>query len=701
MSVLHLPRFHFAGSWTVNPCTTNNDDVNLYNDYTNMEIYTPSEIKTDEQFRHHMMQLKRNLKNPQLDNVLINAGWNFFGDNTIKFESDTLPPTQVTMSCLPNGNIVQEDDFLIGASVSLKGHAMGDKLSPAVMVDLDPASNYSAQIFAAHFQVQAPDRNGNPIMLISNTNAEFMPMYARHMTFSRNTEIQGDRGCSVIWQFGIPKENLTLTPNIHSVTLQAFREAMNNPQVKGILVQFDCYLTTVTYSGKTLYDDFFKQGIEKENPAYGPIVGTVGLWYEGEIATEPTSGGRVLYPVVSFDTTNPDSPHQPDFPDVPVMGQAIATIDTDRKKVILNLANTIPEMGAFDQFNPFGKKYQYGDRETGLQLAVRYYDGNGYQTEELAYLPYISSSDNPYTEYCASSYAKTGGIVELSYADSRGAPYVGRGQLVLLYQNAPFLCELDYPNLMSDQFGVYVNEGDTVNITLHAEYQGQATTSSIHLEEWRCIVIPGIDEPCLSNSMSYNGFVNCQMTFLADETYPQILEFPTDIRTDSNGNITIPIHALKAGISFIRLIPPQPARDNELSHHLWQLVTLNQYDANNFYNVYPSWQYDMYLAIRVLPLDNQYNDPRSEDYISDEELIGEEGFKNHLYPKVFRYYYLMYPGMVKHIDFSNYAEMKANANIIKTFIRKGNTDNTLYMPITRELSDGKRVLTQRWCAINE
>lgn len=702
MSVLALPRFHFAGSWTVNPCTTNNDDVNLFNDYTYMDIVNqPSNIKTDAEFRQYMMQLKPNEKDPRLNNILLNAGWNYFGDNTLTFESATLPATKVMMSCLPNGAIVKDGDALIGASVSLKGNAMGDNLSPAVMVDLDPASNYSAQIFASYFQIEIPDGQGGKVTVLSNTKPEFMPMYARYMTLSRNVSVHGDTGCSVIWQFGISKDNLTLNQAVNSPTLRAFQQAMADPKVQGILVQFDCYLVTHTYSGPVLHDEFFAKGIEKENPAYGPIVGTVGLWYEGEMDTEPSASGRVLYPVVSFDPANPVSPRLPNLPDVPVMGQAMAAIDPARQVVVLNLANTLPETGMFTAEKPFGVKYQYGNGRTDLELMVGYIENGTYQTQHLAYLPYVSGLSNPYTEYRTESYIQTGGIVELSYAGSAGAPYIDKGQLILVYQKTPFLGEINYSNLMSNQFGIYVNEGETIDVTLRAEYQGHSARSPINLEEWRCIVVQGKDEPCYSNALSYEGFVTCQFTFPADAQYPNILSFPSQVMTGEDGNVTISVKALNPGISFIRLIPAPPAQNNGLNHRLWQLATLNQSDPNSPYNTYPSWQYDMYMAIRVLPLDTGYNDPTSPDYISDEALVGEDGFNNYLYPLVFRYYYLMYPGMSKHINFSSYREMKANANIIKTFVRKGNMDNTLYMPITRELSDGKRLLIQRWCAVNE
>jgi hypothetical protein len=40
---------------------------------------------------------------------------------------------------------------------------------------------------------------------------------------------------------------------------------------------------------------------------------------------------------------------------------------------------------------------------------------------------------------------------------------------------------------------------------------------------------------------------------------------------------------------------------------------------------------------------------------------------------------------------------KVYADLIRTFTNEKMWDSTLYMPITRELSAGKRALIQRWC----
>ncbi|MEO1288597.1 MAG: hypothetical protein AAFV93_12580 [Chloroflexota bacterium] len=697
MSILALPRFHFSGQWMVNPCTTNNDDVNLYNDYTNMNVINkPNGITTDAEFRAWMMQLKTGTGTP-LDGQYVNAGWNYFGDGTIGFNDlDGNPAVNVTMGCLPDGQLIQNDP-LLGARVRILGNKRGSKPSDAIMVDVDPASNYSVQIFASYFVIEIPDGSGGWIEVLTNTEPQFMSAYARYMSLSRNTTVHGDTGSSIIWQWAIPKDNLTINTDLDSQILSAFASQLADSSVQGIQIQFDCFLMTHKYGNPELVHQYFDNRIEEANPAYGPIVGSVGLWHVGESQNVPSGSGRVLYPIISVDPSNPDAPHLPSDPNTPIVGQAVAYVDTSRQVVVLNLTNTIPEVGAFSDENPFSTKYNFGT----LNVSVGHATNGTYEVASLASLPYEDSSGTPYTQYNSTAYSQTGGIVELSYAGSDGAPYVENGQLQVIFNGRPILLEIANANMMSDQFGVYLNQGETVDITIRAEGAGNGIATDLSLEEYRCIVIQGEDEPCKSNALSMGGFATCQFTFLASDDYPNILSFPSSTTTDSDGNVTITVQALEPGISFLRFIPPAPTTGRADDQLVWELATLNQSDPNNPFNDYPTWQYDMYIAVRVLPLDEGLNDPNNPNYVSDDDLEGEDGFNNYIYPLVFRYYYLLYPGMSKRINFSKFNEMQENANIIKTFVRAQNRENTLYMPVTRELSDGKRRLIQRWAAINE
>ena len=57
--------------------------------------------------------------------------------------------------------------------------------------------------------------------------------------------------------------------------------------------------------------------------------------------------------------------------------------------------------------------------------------------------------------------------------------------------------------------------------------------------------------------------------------------------------------------------------------------------------------------------------------------------------------------MSRHIDWSNEERVRENVDGILARISKEGWHSYGYMPRTRELSDGKRKLLQRWCRLQQ
>jgi hypothetical protein len=679
MSIFNLPRAHFSGTFMTNPCTTNNDDINYLNNYVDMTVNNPQGLP-DPQFKQFLMSLKTGTGTP-FDNKYINAGWNYFGDNGTDFTDPQGNPARITMARLLGDVSPPANDPFLSATINLAGMFMGDNRMKAVMVDCDPASSFSVQIFAGAVEINGAD--GSPMLTAEGSFA----CYARWMFMSRTPQLPPDQASSVVWQFGIPTSELQIdqTALANSPTLQAFARALGGAGVQGLTLQFDIYEVTPTYTPLDLYNQFFSKGIDQINPAFGNMTGTLGLWNAGEVGTMP--GGRILYPIIP--TPPPGTPPQQtaDAPQpLPQLGQAAAWIDTSRRVVLLNLANTIPQSA------PGQGKYYYGD----LQLAISYFEGGVYKTAPLATLYYQSSNPDPYASYNETAYRQSGGFMQVSYAGSPGEAYINNGQLLITVGSTPHthLCaELPFASAMVDQFGLYVTAGETITIPIRTEFGGLPKSAHLTAQEFRAIVYPPKDPNC-PGSLSGGGFACCQLTVPVSAANPSIVQFNPSFTTDANGNYNLAIKALAPGLSFIRFVPDQPSNANPDAQQLYNIVSLIQNDNDNPMNTYPSWQYDFYMVVRVLPTDANL------DSIPDAQLIGEAGWNNVVYPIVFRYYYLLYPAMSKRIDMSNYPSMQSFAGLIARLIGSSNEASTTYMPITRELSDGKRRLIQRWCALN-
>lgn len=103
---------------------------------------------------------------------------------------------------------------------------------------------------------------------------------------------------------------------------------------------------------------------------------------------------------------------------------------------------------------------------------------------------------------------------------------------------------------------------------------------------------------------------------------------------------------------------------------------------------------DGFANIRILPNDTY-------DHVPDADLLGEAGFK-FMYEHVMRYFYVTYPVMQPILDFSNYHVM-TSAAFLKMLQKVTDPEGWWtygYMPRTRDLSDGRRALLDRWARVN-
>ena len=113
--------------------------------------------------------------------------------------------------------------------------------------------------------------------------------------------------------------------------------------------------------------------------------------------------------------------------------------------------------------------------------------------------------------------------------------------------------------------------------------------------------------------------------------------------------------------------------------------------------------YSFFTNIRVLPLDDY-------SHITDEQLAADGSFDSIIYPQVLRYYYLLYPFMQNFLDLSQESAiltlgiprfrqiLALDAQYPEAFRALFETFH--YMPRTREMSEGKRILLRRWCDAN-
>jgi hypothetical protein len=137
------------------------------------------------------------------------------------------------------------------------------------------------------------------------------------------------------------------------------------------------------------------------------------------------------------------------------------------------------------------------------------------------------------------------------------------------------------------------------------------------------------------------------------------------------GELTLDLTALQPGVSMIRFVDP----------------TIQPPPAPNF-----AWDNCDFAVVRILPFDDfsSYTDQQINNW-------------PFIYANVFGFYSVLYPIMSNVIPWgpadapNNPAEAATFASQILMLTSANLWSSTLYMPITRDLSGGKRELLSRWC----
>jgi hypothetical protein len=152
--------------------------------------------------------------------------------------------------------------------------------------------------------------------------------------------------------------------------------------------------------------------------------------------------------------------------------------------------------------------------------------------------------------------------------------------------------------------------------------------------------------------------------------YAVVMAAPQGGMSGAGGDLSMTITGVDPGLCILVFVPdgqnPPPP------------------DLNGFA---PGWADLYFVHVRVLPSDADL------DAIPDDEITWDL-----VYARVLRYFYKLYPVMDAHLPLNDEAACRRAAQLLGMLTDASSWTSTLYMPITRELSDGKRRLLQRWLA---
>lgn len=660
MTYLARPRLYFYGKALVNPPTANNAIA----DWNGVPYYNPAQVELDlrgnspEQFREwlHLLNYEG----------YVNALWNYYGDNGIRFEDATITSVEYL-----EGDAIKspQEDSCIGSSVSLQGSPYQGGRSPAVLVDLDPTDGFTTQLFAQSFRLH----QGSRILLEANTTTK---AHSRWINFWRNLEVGGDRGSSAMWQLAFPGEALTFPGEDGSPALTALHQGVEQGQ--GIVIRLCFYL----FYHRPYREIAQAYQANQRGPMPGRLVvaGSIGVWHHQEPATLPAA--RILMPELAHPLDVPDNINSqrqhPQF----YLGVALAETDTERKVITLDLINTFPEAAAFDtlaeNIEHVPEKINLGD------VSLHVLDPGSRDAQCIGVIPFDGEGTG-LAGYNKAGSLLTGGIIEMPYAPEMEEQILN-GDLVLLHGTeaaSPMLMRENPYHVLVDQRSLYLELEDkaAVEVPFRVLKYGQPLSEPLTLrleqtlnqssrtseQSHAALLKPSAEE---GNSPPEHTHSRPQMVIQEGG----VVEIPSEVTTDAEGYGTLSITPLRAGMCKVWLYTPE---DPDLN-----LVSLNsiRYFLKNALHYF--------LNVRVLPDDSHY------DQVPDEALTWE-----FMVEHFFRYYSLLYPIMNSYINFDDPIQTQAKAALIRAYVSEGWLDSTLYMPITREMSAGKRRLVQRWASL--
>ncbi len=373
------------------------------------------------------------------------------------------------------------------------------------------------------------------------------------------------------------------------------------------------------------------------------LVGTIGVWESRTAELETYPSGRLL-------RTPPNAPN--DARRLP--GPALVRVQPDRPVISLNLITTIPEA---DVASDPPRKLDLGPIRLGLIRTP------GGKPEVLG---------NP-LDYAYPSYARTAGILDISYDPARfSRADLQAGTLVLLAdrfgadpilteEGSEITIETDDRALYLDLYAFESQEASGT-IRLLVQEKGLPPTRNVRIfayeYENRPVQLSGEKRP----AFEIGEIPSPRLTL---EPAPGMKEgwiFPRDQTTPLN----VPVTGTRPGMS---------------------LVLFSQSSTAPIAGA--DWGTAHFAGVRVLPRDQFIGTRYTRDHMLRWEFI---------YAHVLRFYDLTFPAMSRFLRLNDRAAVEAairDRGLFDPKVQPG-FHSTHYMPITRDLSRSKRELLAEW-----
>jgi len=510
------------------------------------------------------------------------------------------------------------------------------------LVDTNPYSPVTSQIFLNEMICQA---NG-----IGFSGPAKMRMTSRRPFFQRNLSglaIAG--GMGVVWQTCIDESDIAWIGDAPSDSVVGQLKAqIDAGNAKGLMLRFSAYSTLY-------FPDFLENGMvgNSDTRGYKEIA---ALWEK----IKPVNPGNVagaLNPAISSLTGAIGLWHQDELVSVP-SGRVFNSIPTSASETQLGAAeaqvNASEGVVSFDLMNTMPLEMPSGSEQTRANIDTVKDLGAMNVFAQQGSAPAVQIGTIASSDYTGDSYKNSGGIVDVQLNGNMDPADLATASLSVASatnETTP-LTQIEIVADV-DARGVYVNDGSSQSFTVNVHSVGAPLPLDLHItaqvlesDSITTVALTG-GSSGTAEKMSFpvtNGTAEVTFTGEAGGTCLILVEAYT--------GSTAPVIAVNQGLPF---------------------------------------PWTGYAAVRVLPTDAELNN------VSDAEVTWD-----YVYKSVLRPFDLVYRGMSCGVfDLGDENSVKAHASQIASLTNQDKFDSPLYMPVTRDLSTGRRALLMRFLGIKE
>lgn len=718
MSVLSFPRIYFKGFMEWDPCTFNNNDWAAFPTYDPVAAafnwsfletqgITPENFTTAFRPWAIALQVDDNPNDPAPGKPRVPCEWNMFGSHGVSFVQYQDYQSTIVGGDLAYGQPAANDP-IVGGPVAILGDGQH---SPAKLVDTNPAAPWSSQVFFGGFSFgsgSAAFSGPREVKLQSRWLNPFR-IYQSDQTAPLT---QPASSIGVCFQTCIPYEKVKWPAAGVSPLVDALREKASGPGARGVMIRFTGYVNVYFVNGllngtnaqprtypelaadlAEAWETWNSSGQKDtskffSNPCYSHVVGVVGVWNDGELASVP--GGRRLNfngnTIKTIDTdptpvtqtiavsgkrvalTAPAAPPVPFFP-----GPLVAHVDYEARLISLDLSSTTAELGPMGHFPSDLRKADFGPLDFGVLAG----DGT----------TFTSIHSIPYEQYSRAAYEARAGIIDIPFPDYGTGDLLRDNSLAIQIQQQTVLVEQQY-TAETDRRAIYLNEGEETSFDV-VVYKGGARAGAgvnvliarydgLNTQTFAATNLPliGTDQPQQVN------FTNGQQSTVTVQPPPPpptqepVTTGVTVLTTNGDGVVTVGISAQSPSFPVLAFYPytgdTQPPPEYAFS-----------FIDSAFYT-----------TVRVLPFDDAL--PRQFVDFWNGSHDPDAAFQ-FIYRNILYVYDMLFSVMLEFVNLGSRQSVESSIGPIWSAIAAEKfAESTSAMPVTRDLSAGKRLTLQLW-----